>query len=112
MTNGILFDLDETLIDRRSSLLDYASVLYAEFQPCVTIAEGEFVRLIDDLDGHGRAPRDQFFQAITDRALRGVPSSHVKEHFYEFAWVRPRLFPGVFDALVELKARGQLSKVC
>jgi phosphoglycolate phosphatase-like HAD superfamily hydrolase len=30
MQSGVLFDLDETLVDRRGTLLDYAQVLHSQ----------------------------------------------------------------------------------
>lgn len=103
MRAGILFDLDETLIDRRRSLTDYAQALAAEKQKQLRIAPEFFVDTFHRIDRNGHRPRPDFFDALSTELFVNVDSHALEEHFYTYAWIKPRLFPGVFDMLRDLK---------
>jgi len=101
---GVVFDLDETLVDRRGSLDVYAKQLYADFPGSVVVPEDLFAAEFHRLDGNGRVPRDEFFAALAAALFRSVPAAHVKEHFESTAWTRPRLFDGIASLLARLRA--------
>jgi putative hydrolase of the HAD superfamily len=102
---GVVFDLDETLVDRRGSLDVYSKRLYSAFADSVVVPEGEFRTEFHRLDGNGRVLRDEFFESLSAALFRGVPASRVKEHFEATAWTEPRLFEGIVDLLTLLRAQ-------
>ena len=102
---GVIFDLDETLVDRRGSLGIYCRKLYLDFGESVVLPASQFTAEFHRLDDNGRVPRDEFFKALSAAAFRNVPSALIKEHFEATAWVQPRLFDGIVDLLVSLRAQ-------
>jgi putative hydrolase of the HAD superfamily len=104
--NGVVFDLDETLVDRRGSLDAYAKQLRSVFSDSIVVSERVFMTEFHRLDGNGRVPRDEFFEALSVALFRSVPSRRIQEHFEATAWIEPRLFEGVVDLLVTLRAKG------
>jgi putative hydrolase of the HAD superfamily len=103
---GVVFDLDETLVDRRGSLDVYARNLFSEFAGSAVVPVDEFVAEFHRLDGNGRVPRDEFFAALAEALLPNVPTHRIKEHFEATAWLQPHLFDGIVDALRQLRADG------
>jgi FMN phosphatase YigB (HAD superfamily) len=91
---GIVFDLDETLVDRRGSLNVYAQRLFADFSASITVPEDPFIFEFHRLDGNGRVPRDAFFAALATHLFREVHAQTIKAHFESVAWVKPLLFDG------------------
>jgi putative hydrolase of the HAD superfamily len=103
---GAVFDLDETLVDRRGSLDVYARSLFSVFAGSAVVPADEFVAEFHRLDGNGRVPRDEFFAALAEALLPNVPTHRIQEHFEATAWLQPRLFDGIIDALQQLRAGG------
>ncbi len=99
MGKGIVFDLDETLIDRRRSLDVYARELWRCFQRNSTLDEGRFVLAFHDLDGNGRVPRHKFFSDLSRKAFDGIAPSDISDHFRVHAWLKPMLFEGVVEVI-------------
>ena len=96
-TKAIIFDLDETLVDRKTSLTSYAQRLYAEYQP--ELEEKDFLDTFHRLDGNGRVPRSQFFTALCAETLPMLGHVDLDTHFYEHAWSAPLLFPSALKTL-------------
>jgi phosphoglycolate phosphatase-like HAD superfamily hydrolase len=86
---GILFDLDETLIDRRTSLERYARTLRTDYSS--TLDEDAFVAAFHRLDGTGRVPRPTFFGALARELFVGIDAAAIETHFYDCAWRAPLL---------------------
>ena len=103
---GVVFDLDETLVDRRTSLDAYARRLYDEFRASIALEEADFVVRFHELDGFGRIPRERFFDTLSAAAFADVSSAQIAEHFAVHAWRSPRLFDGVPALLQELRVSG------
>jgi putative hydrolase of the HAD superfamily len=103
---GVVFDLDETLVNRRGSLDLYSQTLFSAFSGSAVVPLGRFVAEFHRLDGNGRVPRDEFFEALAAALFRNVPAQRIKEHFEATAWLQPRLFDGAVDLLRELRADG------
>lgn len=103
---AVVFDLDETLIDRRESLSRYAECLHAEFRSQTTMAIAEFVAEFHRLDDNGRVSRDQFFDSLASRTFSGTTAEQLRGHFESRAWQSPQLFPGIRDTLLHIRTRG------
>jgi putative hydrolase of the HAD superfamily len=103
---AIVFDLDETLIDRKGSLNFYAVKLRTDFQGFTDISESDFVALFHKLDGNGRVVREHFFELLAKNVFKGLSSVKIADHFAENAWVAPRLFPDIPELLTSLREKG------
>jgi putative hydrolase of the HAD superfamily len=106
MSAGIVFDLDETLVNRRGSLDLYAGLLWSRYRDRTPLGQSAFTAVFHELDGNGRVPRPQFFASLSQRALNEVGPDQIAEHFRDHAWRSPLLFDGVVEYLQELKQRG------
>ena len=102
---AIVFDLDETLIDRGASLARYASILWADTVP-QGFTEAAFVSRFMRLDGNGYVPRPEFFQRLSAEVIADFTAAQIEEHFYQHAWIQPLLFAGAAQGLTALAARG------
>jgi putative hydrolase of the HAD superfamily len=103
---AVLFDLDETLHDRRAGIDVYARRLFAEHRTSVALDEAAFVGLFHDLDANGRRPRDELFAGLVAHALRSLDVATLHAHFYTHAWSAPVLFANTVETLEALRARG------
>jgi len=101
---GVIFDLDETLIDRKGSLDVYARRLFRDL-PASSDCD-DLVREFHRLDGNGRVPRAEFFEALSRGPLRGVSTARIEAHFRAHAWTEPLLLAGVLPLLRRLKHDG------
>jgi HAD superfamily hydrolase (TIGR01662 family) len=90
---GAVFDLDETLIDRKGSLEVYGRRLYRDLA-AARVSEDAFMHAFHQLDGEGRVPRDVFFAGLA------------RELFEANAWIEPLVFPGVAGMLRKLREQG------
>lgn len=104
--NGVVFDLDETLVDRRGSLDVYSRKLHRDFANSVALAPGDFTAEFHRLDKNGRVPRDEFFEVIAKALFHGVSKAQIKEHFEATAWLEPHLFDGISELLTSLRVLG------
>ena len=98
-SQGIVFDLDETLIDRKGSLTHYAQLLWTHFKAHTDLEQHEFLAAFHKLDGNGRVARSKFFSDLSENALSGVRPKAIAEHFYAHAWLAPTLFPRVLEVI-------------
>ncbi len=103
---GVVFDLDETLVNRRGSLDLYSQTLFSAFSGSAVVPLDEFVAEFHRLDGNGRVPRDEFFAALAAVLLPNVATQRIKEHFEATAWLQPRLFDGSVEALQQIRSEG------
>jgi putative hydrolase of the HAD superfamily len=101
---AVLFDLDETLIDRRAGLLQFARALWSEARPAVI--EEVFVRDFIALDDLGATPRPEFFRQLAARHLPEHDPALLLQSFLATAWLEPKLFDDALHTLQTLEARG------
>ena len=103
---GIVFDLDETLVNRRGSLDGYAERLRAHYRNYTSLDSDAFNALFHELDGNGRVPRQTFFERLSKRAFRDLSADQIASHFQAFAWVSPLLFDDVIEVLERFRKQG------
>jgi len=104
---GVLFDLDQTLIDRSASIRAYARRLWAERSGDFGIGEVEFVDRFIELDGNGYVPRPTFFRRFLDAFPdAGLSSRELESHFFGHVWEAPVLVDGALEGLGRLRACG------
>ena len=97
---GVIFDLDETLIDRSLAVTNFADLLWAEYLSHQESSPASFIDKVHALDGHGYTPREMFFELMWENLSDAVPSKLViEESFYEQVWETPILADGVIDCL-------------
>ena len=107
MKSGIVFDLDETLIDRRGTLEDYANRLWEDFNIGVAASQAQFLASFLALDADGCTPQADLFARLAEAFPRPpLDPLEIAHHFSEFAWTRPRLASGVACGLAKLRAAG------
>ncbi len=104
--DGVLFDLDETLIDRTSSLARYARQLWRKVDGASALDEALFVERFKELDGDGYVPREQFFESLAGLLGDRFDASALSEHYEDTAWESPIVMPGAFDGLRGLANAG------
>jgi putative hydrolase of the HAD superfamily len=101
---GVLFDLDETLIDRSNSIARYAAEFHLQFESCLTQCRTDFVASFIRLDGNGYVSRPEFFERlaahIDDPRL---PPERIGQHFLDNIWERPLLVDGALAGLARLR---------
>ncbi|MEJ2239942.1 MAG: hypothetical protein P8X82_16755, partial [Gemmatimonadales bacterium] len=68
--SGVLFDLDETLIDRAASISAYARQFYSDFEPYIADRAETFLETFLQLDGNGYVTREAFFQGLASYIQR------------------------------------------
>ncbi|GAB4060447.1 HAD family hydrolase [Uliginosibacterium sediminicola] len=101
---AVLFDLDETLIDRRAGLLKFARGLWAE--ACPAVSEDVFVRDFIALDDLGATSRPELFRQLVARHLPEHDPASLLQSFLATAWLAPKLFDDALHTLQTLEARG------
>ena len=103
---AVIFDLDETLLDRKGSLDIYAGCLWSSFEANANLDKRDFLRTFHDLDGNGRVPRPAFFAGMSRVAFTGVSPPEIATHFNSTAWLKPILFPGALNIVKAFKSNG------
>jgi len=106
MQSGVLFDLDETLVDRRGTLLDYAQVLHSQFESHFKVGLQEFLSSVATLDNYGQTPRQEFFSGISALTEDFLTPTQIGVLYYTTAWLRPRLMPDAEALLKKLRVNG------
>lgn len=108
MSGGVLFDLDETLLDRTASILDYARRLHRDFEAEIGEPWEPFGDAFIQLDGNGYVDRQTFFERLAARyPASGLESKTIAAHFAEHAWESPKLKDGARELLMMLKRHGR-----
>ena len=105
--SGVVFDLDETLIDRRASIAIYAETFYQTFNDLIADDADEFIDTFIQLDGNGYVARDQLFQSLTSHIdHESLNQQAIEDHFHSHAWKNPTLVPGAISGLTRLRENG------
>jgi putative hydrolase of the HAD superfamily len=105
LIKAILFDLDDTLLDRTTSLAEFVKEQHRRYQ-LDHVAYETYHRRFMELDRRGYAPKLQLFQALI--ADFAVPASveALLADFEQGAWNSCTLLPDAAAVLAELRSRG------
>jgi putative hydrolase of the HAD superfamily len=107
MTQGIVFDLDETLIDRHQAVNSFAHELWLAYFQNGSTTKKSFSEQVISMDQHGYNPRPQFFQSMLT-TFPEIPSRETLESaFYGQVWETPILASGVLASLQRLREQGE-----
>jgi putative hydrolase of the HAD superfamily len=105
---AILFDLDDTLTDRKATLKRFAIRYLEDFKTHLEMDVNTFALELERTDGHGYRPRPEMFGAL----LKSLPwkITPTQDEFLTY-WVNtfPRFalpMPGMFETLQTLKSQG------
>lgn len=111
MIKAVLFDLDDTLLDRNTSLVwqvkQQYDRLYAHLQ---CIPKSDYVAKYIILDDRGRTAKDRLYQQILrDFDIEGLTWEDFYQDYQVNFWHEGLfLFPGLQEVLTSLKQRGIL----
>jgi putative hydrolase of the HAD superfamily len=104
---GVIFDLDETLLDRTASISAYGCELYSRFERYVPDTLEDFLVRFHEFDGNGYIARESFFASLAEYlGAPGVDASVIANHFDENAWAKPLLMSGAVEMLRTLRDAG------
>jgi putative hydrolase of the HAD superfamily len=109
MPKAVLFDLDDTLTDRRASLDRYVAQLILDFSDELEPAEvADVVAVINEVDERGYAPRERVFSTLQSRLeWRSVPElSRFAEHWQQWFPRSTILRQGALEVLKWLRGQG------
>lgn len=104
-TRGIVFDLDETLIDRTATLRLFARQLWTQQHAHIDLAEAQFVDQFIALDGYGYAPKPQLFES-TAALISSLDAEAVAGLFHQQVHTQPILFDHTLVSLRHIREQG------
>jgi putative hydrolase of the HAD superfamily len=105
---AVLFDLDDTLLDRRGSFEQFVRDQWKRFLPSVqAIDQEQYVQTLVELDRNGYAPRKGLFGGLTARFGLSADVADSLLTDYRTGFPRAcRLFPDAMQTLSALRAAG------
>ena len=105
MIKAILFDLDDTLLDRTTSLAEFVKEQHQRYE-LDHVAYETYHRRFLELDQRGYAPKPQLFHAlITEFAIPASVEALLAD-FEQGAWTSCTLLPDAAAVLAGLRSRG------
>jgi putative hydrolase of the HAD superfamily len=104
---GVLFDLDETLIDRTATVRRYAAQFFSEHSKRIGLDESGFIRRFMTLDGNGYVARPVFFASVAAEFPGvGMNAGDIETHYSGAAWSSPVVIEGARAGLRALGRAG------
>jgi putative hydrolase of the HAD superfamily len=106
---AILFDLDNTLTNRRASIAEYARQFAGDFAASLgQIDPDELEKVMQRGDGNGYRPKEELFAELASHLPWNTPSAiaDLREHWYAVSpmCMQPRL--GMHETLQALEGQG------
>ena len=105
MTKAVIFDLDETLLDRESSIKPYIRGLYDRYAPQNHLYT-DFYQRFYTLDNHGYHDKQQLFSTLMAEFNLTTTYEELMVDFRQRCWRSCILFPDAESVLQELRTNG------
>lgn len=108
MIKAVLFDMDETILDRQASLVRFAATQYSRHRSVLRpISLIDYIKRFLTLDDNGRLWKDEVYRRILSEAGLdvGLASTLLEEYVEEFRH-HCITFTGVELVLADLRKRG------
>ena len=106
MMKAVLFDLDRTLLDRDSAVIEYAERLWERWKSPADAGQSDFVSRFVELDARGYGDKRALFQVLVLEFLAGCEAEALHEEFAENLSVPP--FADALSVLQALRKQGLL----
>lgn len=107
MIRAILFDLDETLHDRRSTVEQALQEQHARLHEYLGhIPLETYLQRFLELDNVGRTPKPQVYGQMVEELAIPLSPTFLSEDYYRHTWRQPVLFPLVRDLLAHYRQQG------
>jgi putative hydrolase of the HAD superfamily len=108
MVQALLFDLDGTLFDRDSAVVDLFAAQHAAFEPELgEVSAAEFVARLLTLDDHGHGDkRNMYGRLVRELGLPSTLADRLFERHRDTYSSVGALFPDVLPTLTALRERG------
>lgn len=104
---AVLFDLDETLLDRTASIEVFVAGQYERFEPYLAhIPLALYRQRFLALDGHGYVPKDVVYENLVAEFAIAAPADRLLDDFNEHGWRACILFAGALELLGRLRSDG------
>ena len=105
MIKAILFDLDDTLLDRTASLAAFVQAQHQRYQ-LDHVAYETYHRRFLELDERGYSPKPQLFHTLISEFAVPASVDALLADFEQGAWNECTLLPDAAAVLAELRVRG------
>ncbi|MCA0992293.1 HAD family hydrolase [Pseudalkalibacillus hwajinpoensis] len=107
MIKGILFDLDETLLNRKKSVESFIRDQYNRYEPYLARVEGDtYCSRFIELDNNGYTWKDRVYERLVDEYQFPLSSAELLDDYLLYFKQHCHPFPGMFEMLEALKKRG------
>jgi putative hydrolase of the HAD superfamily len=110
MVKSVLFDLDDTLLDRNTSIQQFIAAQYDRLTGCLhNISKSDYVTRFIKLDCHGRVWKDQVYQAlVVEFGIEKISWQTLLEDYETQFQLHCIPFPFLIETLSQLKQKGYL----
>ena len=104
MIRALIFDLDQTLVDRDSTFLNFVTKQYERFESQLsTIDQRRYIDYLVDNENNGYRSKDALYPLLCKELNLEVDPQELLEDFWQFYGDDPILFPGVPETLSQLE---------
>ncbi|MGI0491428.1 HAD family hydrolase [Alkalinema pantanalense CENA528] len=110
MVKSILFDLDDTLLDRNTSIQQFIAAQYDRLSRSFNhVSKTDYVTRFVELDCHGRVGKDQVYQTlVAEFAIETIRWKALREDYEtQFQW-HCIPFPFLVETLHQFRQQGYL----
>ncbi|MYL64845.1 HAD-IA family hydrolase [Bacillus hwajinpoensis] len=106
MIKGILFDLDETLLNRKKSVESFICDQYNRYEPYLEGVEGDtYCSRFIELDNNGYTWKDRVYERLVEEYQLPLSSVELLDDYLLYFKQHCHPFPGMLEMLEALKKR-------